>query len=342
MSIVRIELNDAWLSFIETRADTTVFHHPKWCKLIADSYGYHSFGLLFTDSSNKYVAGLPIIQVHNVGTNPCWVSLPFTDYCPPLVDCENTLVKLTSLLVDLRINNNISSLEVRAPLLASKQVHPHSSAVLHTLALKPDADSIFRRFKRTQVQQCITRAQKEGVTVRFAESLADLDVFYNLHLQTRRRLGVPVQPYRFFELLWKRMIEPGLGFILIGYKDRVPLASSVFLSWNGTVIYKYSASDPAYWSLRPNNLVLWTAIQWGCEHGYHTFDFGRTDLNNKGLRDFKNGWGTREEPLIYSTISAKPPRLSSDRLSHLMGPIIRHSPPIVCRAVGELFYKYAA
>jgi hypothetical protein len=57
------------------------------------------------------------------------------------------------------------------------------------------------------------------------------------------------------------------------------------MAWNGSLIYKYSASDPAYWRLRPNNLLLWRAIQWACENGYHTFDMGRTDLAGGSGRD---------------------------------------------------------
>jgi hypothetical protein len=87
---------------------------------------------------------------------------------------------------------------------------------------------------------------------------------------------------------------------------------------------------------------LWTAIKWGCENGYHTFDFGRTDLSDEGLRAFKNGWGTREEPLVYSVITDRPPQPSSGRLKRSMAAVIQRSPTWVCRLIGELFYQYAA
>ena len=109
------------------------------------------------------------------------------------------------------------------------------------------------------------------------------------------------------ESLWSRLIKSGLGFVVLAYKDSTPIAGALFLAWNGTLIYKYSASDPLYWRYRPNNLVLWTAIRWGCEHGYHLMDFGKTDLANQGLRDFKSGWGATETPLIYSYIGGMLP-----------------------------------
>jgi hypothetical protein len=129
---------------------------------------------------------------------------------------------------------------------------------------------------------------------------------------------------------------------LLAYSGSIPVAGAVFLTWNGTVVYKYGASDPDYWKLRPNHLIFWTAIRWACEHGYRVFDFGRTDLDNQGLRDFKSGWGATERPLVYSLLADRPPKPPSGRLSHALEEVIRRSPPWVCRAVGELLYKYAA
>ena len=159
---------------------------------------------------------------------------------------------------------------------------------------------------------------------------------------TRRRLGVPIQPRRFFRLLAKRFLARDLGFVISAHVDQVPVAAALFLNWNGVLVYKYGASDPRYWEYRPNNLLFHEAIRWGCEHGYHTFDWGRTDLDDQGLREFKCGWGGQEEPLVYSVIVDTPPRLSSGRIKRAMSAIIRRSPSLICQAIGELAYRYAA
>ena len=93
----------------------------------------------------------------------------------------------------------------------------------------------------------------------------------------RLQCNAPVQPRRFFKLLWERIIAPGWGFLLLACKDDVPISGAIFLSWNGVLMDKYTAADQAYLSLRPNNLLVWTAMRWGCEHGYQTFDFGKTE-----------------------------------------------------------------
>ena len=165
----------------------------------------------------------------------------------------------------------------------------------HVLPLTPDPDAVYRTFKRSQVQGAIEKGEREGTVVRRGTSPADLTrVFYELHTLTRRRHGVPVQPRRFFESMWRRIVEPGLGFVLVAEVDGRPAGAAVFLAWNGTVIYKYSAAVPELSRFRPTNVILWHAIRWACEHGYRRFDFGRMDLDNEGLRSFKRGWGTEE------------------------------------------------
>jgi len=330
-----------WFSFVESCPNAIAFHHPVWAQMLGKCYGYRSFALALKDANEHIVAGMPVMEVRGLLGGRRWISLPFTDCCPPLLKDGTELRILTDALIQ-QSGKGIETLEVRSALSAQPRVHFNSAAMLHTLELSLDPEAVFRKFKRTQVQQCIVKAERNSVIVRRGESLTDMELFYNMQLHTRRRLGTPVQPRRFFKLLWQRLIEPGLGFLLLAYKDRTPVAGVVFLAWNGTVIYKYSASDPAYWRLRPNNLVLWNAIKWGCENGYHTFDFGRTDLDDEGLRNFKNGWGTREEPLVYSVIADYPPKPTNGRLFRWMSAVIRRSPPVVCRLLGEFLYKYAA
>ena len=117
----------------------------------------------------------------------------------------------------------------------------------------------------------------------------------------------------------------------------------MFLAWNGTVVYKFGASDASAWSLRPNHLLIWHAIRSACEQGYRWLDFGRTDARNAGLRDFKLSWGAAEEPLVYRALGGKPePATTSGGMARVLGPVIRHSPLLFCRAVGETLYRYAA
>jgi CelD/BcsL family acetyltransferase involved in cellulose biosynthesis len=157
---------------------------------------------------------------------------------------------------------------------------------------------------------------------------------------TRRRLGVPAQPWRFYDLLWKQIINPGLGFVIHVMKDENCLSSAIFLHWKHTLIYKYSASSGMEKKLSPNDLLMWTAIQWGCKNGYKVLDMGRSNIEHHGLRHFKKRWGAEEYPLVYSFLSERKTRSTNGRAMKIMESIICHSPLWVCRLSGELFYRH--
>jgi CelD/BcsL family acetyltransferase involved in cellulose biosynthesis len=332
----------AWSEFVESCEDAWPYHHPAWSSVLAESYGYRPFALAVADEGGVIAAGLPMMEVRGLSGRRRWLSLPFTDLCHPLAFSNDAMAALAAELEPARRAAGVSQIEIRDK-LEGPGVFQTVDAVTHTLELAPDPDAVLATFSRSQVVRNITRAEREGVDVRRGAAASDLTrVFYRLHLQTRRRQGVPVQPRRFFELLWEQMIEPGLGFVLLAYSDETPVAGAVFLTWKRTVTYKYGASDPRYLNLRPNNILFWRAIEWACRGGYQRFDFGRTDLDNEGLRRFKSGWGTLEEPLTYSVLADAPPKRSVKRAAPVMGSLIRHSPPWVCRAVGTALYRYAA
>lgn len=332
-----------WTEFVARNPRALPYHHPAWAGLLAECYRFRPMAVVNVDGSGQVTGGLPVLELGMPWRARRWVSLPFTDYCPPLVAPPGAAHDLVAELGIARRAAGLERIEVRADLKGGGAYQNQHTAWMHTLALGPDPAEVFRSFHRSQVQRNIARAERSGVSVRIGTSAAALvEDFYGLHVQTRRRLGVPVQPRRFFTLLWQRFIRPGLGLVLVAYADETPVAAAVFLTWNGTIIYKYGASDEAAWPQRPNHLIFWTAIRWGCENGYHSFDFGRTDRESHSLRQFKRYWGTQEHELAYSVVADRPPPTSRGHLSRGLGAVIRRSPPMVCRIAGELLYRYAA
>jgi CelD/BcsL family acetyltransferase involved in cellulose biosynthesis len=337
-----LELTDPrWVDFVARQPSAIPFHHPDWGRLIADCYGFRAFAVTTSDTVGDIRAGLPVIEVRHLWGEPKWVTLPFTDYCPPLVPAPHEEKDLVSALQRASKAAGIRRVEVRAPLKGTSSAS--SAALRHVVTLDDDPDRVYARCHpavRTHVRQ----AERRGVTIRRAERLEDLDSFYRLHLRTRRRQGVPVQPHRFFRILWESVICPGLGTLLIAEASGQPVAADIFLSWNGTSIGKFSASDERAWRLRANNLVIWHSIKTACEQGSRWFDFGRSDAGNEGLRAFKLSWGAVEEPLVYRTLGAtpEPAPARNGMADHLLASVIRHGPPVVCRAVGGALYRYAA
>jgi CelD/BcsL family acetyltransferase involved in cellulose biosynthesis len=327
----------SWADFVAASADATLFHHPAWAGLLSECYGYRALAVTVAHHG-AVVAGTPVMEMATPLGRRRWVSLPFTDHCAPLGSEAGD--DLVGALTELGRTRELDGVEVRAPLPPGDLVQWTSAHVRHALPLVPDSDRIFAGFNKNHRRNA-RLAERAGVRIVRGSTADGLDTFYRLHLRTRRRLGVPIQPRRFFRLLLERVLDKDLGFILTAYSGDVPVASAIFGSYNGTLIYKYSARDERYAKLDANYLLLWSAIRWGCESRHRMFDLGRSDLDQPLLRGFKDGWGAREEPLSYAWIARAPVKARTRRLDDALGVVIRNSSPWLCRAVGELFYKYA-
>lgn len=338
-----LELTDPrWEKFVARHPLATPFHHPDWARLIAECYGFGAFAVTTTDAAGEIRAGLPVIEVRHLRGEPKWVSLPFTDYCPPLVSAPQDEADLVSAVRQASQAAGIRRVVVRAPFAGAACTG--ASAFRHGIPLETDPASTFAAFP-SKTRTHIRQAERKGLTVRRATRPEDLvDIFYRLHLRNRRRLGVPVQPHRFFRLLWDSIISTGLGLVLVAEASAQPVGAAVVLAWNGTMIGKFIAADDRAWSLRPNNLMVWHAVKAACERDCRWFDFGRTDAGNEGLRAYKRSWGAVEEPLVYGTLGVGPERATArdGMAGQLLGSVIRRGPLVFCRAAGEALYRYTA
>jgi CelD/BcsL family acetyltransferase involved in cellulose biosynthesis len=332
-----------WTAFASTAPGATAFHHPAWLRVLRESYGYPGLVLAALDGAGAVAAGLPVLRVARPG-RAAWVALPFTDHCPPLVRDDASLEALTHGIARWPAGRP-ARLEVRAALPLGSGWEPVEVGVRHVLSLEGGPEAVERRLPRPVVRH--VRAARRGVLqVRVTHAAAALDAFYRLHLRTRRRLGVPVQPRRFVAALWRHLVEPGLGFAVLAERPGGPaVAAGLFLAAGaGCAIMKFSASDPSVWHLKPNHLVTWAAVEHACSLGCSELDFGRSELHHEGLRRYKASWGARELPLVHTRrggAGAAAGLVGPGRLRGAMAAVIRRSPPVVCRALGELLYPLA-
>jgi CelD/BcsL family acetyltransferase involved in cellulose biosynthesis len=327
-----------WASFAASHPDALPFHLPAWSDTLHAAYGFKPFVVTVADARGDVLAGLPLMELRDPVRGRRWSALPFTDRCPPLLGEPGAEARLAAALRAAAAEAGCARLEVRAELA---DLPAAAVATMQELDLEPGPDALERGFS-SAARRNTRKARREGVVVRRAESEEDLtETYYALHLQTRHRLGVPVQPKRFFRALWRHMLEPGHGHLLLAFADDVPIAGAVFLYAGRTVVYKYGASDVSGWRLRPNNVLFTEAIRWSADAGYRRFDFGRSDFVDEGLRAFKKGWGADERSLVYSSVREGAVS-APDGGGKLLGEVIRRSPPGVCRALGETLYRYAA
>jgi CelD/BcsL family acetyltransferase involved in cellulose biosynthesis len=330
-----------WLALIDGSPSAEVFHHPRWLELLHEQYGYE-LEACCVENGQGIEAGIPIARVESRLTGKRMVSLPFSDVCSPALAPgagSEALDFLAAALAEEARRTGLA-LTVHGSLPDAPGAFVRTPFVRHVLALSEDPAEVERGFSKSRIRG-VKKARRENLTGTRRTDRAALDDFYSLHLRTRRKLGVPTQPKRFIRR-FEELFDAGLGFVSLVLEDERPIAAAVFLTHNGTVTYKYGASDERALRKRPNNLLMSDAIRWACEAGFQSFDFGRTEIENEGLRAFKSGWGAEEIELPYTYFADSEPKPESALRDRLMGATIRHSPTFVGRLVGEALYRHVA
>ena len=330
-----------WGRFVDATRGASVFAHPAWLSLLARSYRYGISALCVTDSGGEPVLGLPIARVESRLTGRRLVALPFSDVCPPVrgdVAGAEADAALAEALADLRRSTGLD-VEVRERLPEARGAHVVPRFLVHRLALEADADAVLARASKSQIRRGIKKAEREGVTTRVGTDEAALDAFYRLHLRTRRRQGVPIQPKRFIRA-FAQLFAQGLGYVLTAEHEGRTISAAVFLAHGDTIVYKYGASDERHLNLRPNNLLFADAIRRACAAGHTTLDFGRTDTDNTGLAAFKRSWGAEEHELAYTYLADHPPREGSGLAHRALAVVIRRGPERTGQAIGTALYRH--
>jgi CelD/BcsL family acetyltransferase involved in cellulose biosynthesis len=336
-------VSSRWKEFIKHSPRATIFHHPGWIRALATTYRYKPLGVVAIDDANITSGGIPFLDVASPLTGRRLVSLPFTDHCNPLYRDDEAKESMLREVVRMGKGKEYRYVEIRAGNLGGefKEGSPYA---VHQLAMGGTAQSLFKSFDQKSVQWGIKKAVKMGVQIIRSDERSVLDEFIRLNAMTRRKHGIFPQPDRFFEAIREYVMEPGFGFVGAARVDGRIVAASVFLHFNGTVFYKYNASDPSYHRYQPNNLILWDAMQWALDSGIHTFDFGRSELSNTGLLEFKRRWATNEQELKYSYVPAA--QSSADEFSkswkmEALHRAARITPSRLARIIGGVIYRHA-
>jgi hypothetical protein len=281
------------------------------------------------------------MEVNSFLTGKRGVSLPFTDYCDPIMNGNFRFNDLLNDVIAYGKKCGWKSLELRG----RNSLYPLTSSSLtylgHILNLSDKEDQIFSSF-RDSTKRNIKKANKEGVKVKIFHSLESVKEFYRLNSITRKHHGLPPQPYLFFKKVYDRIIHKNLGFIVLAFFQDKPIAGGVFFHFGEKAAYKYGASDLQYQHLRANNLVMWEAIKWCCQNGYKSLCFGRTGFDNQGLVQFKSGWGTTEQQIKYYRYDLNKGSFvpGSSKVTGFHNKIFRNLPLPILNRIGSILYRH--
>ena len=330
-----------WDQLVLSHPNHNFFHRAAWAKVLSKTYGHKPFYIRFYQEREP-VALVPLMEVASPFTGRRGVSLPFSDFCQPLVFNPSTQGSLILPLLELGRKRKWRYFELRG----GRENFAESTASTekyygHQLDLTAGLENLFLRFKNP-VRRAVRKAEKSGLNVEATNTRKAMLDFYRLHVRNRRRHGVPPQPLSFFLNIHEEVMRADLGFVILGRLGTRPVASAIFFHSGEAALFKFGASDERAQEFRGNNLVMWEGIKRLVGKGLKTLHFGRTSLSNDGLRRFKLSWGTREELIEYFrvAIGAQTWLSSCRNVSEFHSQLFRKLPLAFNRFAGTLIYPH--
>lgn len=287
MNVICIDpvIDPQWRTLIENR-HSSVFHTPEWMQVMIDTYGMNFSAYLVVDEDQQPVGGVPFAHVDDIRGHRI-LTLPFSDYCDPLVDEPEHWEAVADLLTRQGCPVTVRCLHNSLP-LNDERFQVGKQAMWHSMDIRPDTDTLWSDI-HSSARRAIRKASQNDVEIRIADSEADLRAFFDIYVGLRKyKYRLVAQPYTFFQNIWKQFVEPGNGFLLGAYYKGQLIAGIFFLEWADTLCYKFNASHPDYLEFRPNNLLLWEGVKLGKDKGLQNIDLGLSDLDQDGLIRYKS------------------------------------------------------
>jgi hypothetical protein len=331
-----------WDALVRSHPAASFFHGTAWARVLQETYGYRPFYFVASDAQ-RLLTLLPLMEVDSRLTGRRGVSLPFTDECALLSSFATTPSELFEQVMACGKARGWRYWQGRGGRELFNWASPSVTFFGHTLDLSLGEERLFKDLL-SPVRRAIRKGEKDSLTVELAQSLEAVRDYYRLHCATRRRQGLPPQPFAWFRNLHQHVLSQQMGQVVLAKLGSRPVAGAVFLHLGDKALYKYSASDPAFQHLRGSNLVIWEAIKWYARHGCRQLDFGRTSKTNDGLRRFKLGWGAEEHLIEYVKYDLRKRAFvaEADEANGWHNPVFQRLPLFLSRAIGACLYRHCA
>jgi CelD/BcsL family acetyltransferase involved in cellulose biosynthesis len=296
-----------WDSFVENHPYGWLTHLSSWGEILVRSFPHmKGYYLALTDSSDGAIlAALPAYEVKSRILGRRLVSIPFATLADPLVTSPIEFNILAEALLHLAHDLRVDHVEIRtlhaSPLIADQRMESQLAYKHHYLVLGQDPEELKRSFHRSCVRQRISKALESNLVLKVGKSEEDLKKLYILYRMTRKKIGLPPQPYIFFKMIWETLYPECRVDLLLAEKHQKTVAGLLLFKFKERVSAEFAVMDQEYHDESPNHFLFWEAIKRSTSEGYKVFDFGRTASSNHSLLTFKERWGTTvtDLPVFY-------------------------------------------
>jgi FemAB-related protein (PEP-CTERM system-associated) len=286
---------ERWDSYVLRSSGLNCYHLKGWKEIIERSFGQRTH-YLFSETNTGEVNGiLPLVHLKSAFFGNFLVSMPYFNYGGICADNHGAEEALLEGAIGVAKRCKADHIELRHTRNYTNGLPAKTAKVSMRLSLPSTQEELWRSFPsklRSQVQRPI----KVGMFTKLGRE-EELNSFYSVFSFNMRDLGTPVYSKMFFRNILKEF--PKASWILTVYtKEGFPVASGFLVGFKDVLEIPWASSLRSHNRFSPNMLLYWNALQFGCEHHYGAFDFGRS-TPGEGTYRFKEQWGANPVQLYW-------------------------------------------
>jgi FemAB-related protein (PEP-CTERM system-associated) len=284
---------ERWDQFVNGHTGGTLFHLTGWKRAIEKTFGFQSC-YFYAERDGQITGIVPLFFVNNWVIGNCLHSVPFGVYGGICAADQESHAALLTHVKQLAVAKQVEHLDLhQRDGELFPDFHSNTLYVAFTTPLSPNPEANLKKLPR-DTRYMIRKGEKAGL--RAQHGLDQLDDFYPLFCDSMRRLGTPVFPSSLFKNLIQEFSSQ-VDLTMIYSADR-PVSGVLSFTFRDTFLPYYAGANAFAPALAANNFMYWHLMKHAAEHGFRSFDFGRSKQNT-GAYQFKSQWGMAVETLNY-------------------------------------------
>jgi len=306
VSVRQIASNDTarWEEFLAKSAGANLYHTPAWRDVVAECFR-HTPVYLLSERANQVTGVLPLFLIRNPFLGCKLISMPYDIGSGGAIAADHESERaLVAQAVVIARDYGAKFIELRPsrpqPVLAELGFRHSEPVIISDMELGAGETAVWERVSKDHMK-AIRKAKTRGVEVRVANTRRDFHDFYAVYLEVFRAFGTPPYGSRYFELLHDKLHPSAAVKLFTAHVDGRCVGGLQLFCWGKNLVSKFAACLPEAVPLRAYPALYAAAIEFGVTAKYETLSWGTSSRAQKGLIEFKEGWGaTSRAAQIYS------------------------------------------
>lgn len=299
--VIRIDpaLDPRWDDFVRSHRFGSVYHLSNWSEVLRKTFSYTPcfFAL---EERRAISAGLSFMRIDSWLTGKRSISLPGTPYCDPLTETEDQIRRLLDPTFDEIFDGHAIYLEIKtqfnARMLENGSFLCYRPFRNHILSLEKGKDLVWKTYRAFGERK--EPGATGEVSVRRGEKLKDVKILHELLAKSARKTSIPARPLSLLVNIWEGFPKD-LLLLLIAECNGAPCAALLGFLFKDRFYCEFLGADDQYREHRPEEVLVWEAIEAACKRKLKFFDFGLTRPEDLKTMDLHRRWGAVGRDLCF-------------------------------------------